>query len=125
MSSIPATSVPIRPSPLSRLARWYGDAPRLWRRAPLMLVGLSLCCMLVEVLLQLIPWAGVPLSKVVVPMCMAGIWIGLDGVQHGARLRFSSLWAGWRHPRWIALWVQSAIIGLLVSGFQTACAGLV
>lgn len=120
MSSIPATTVPTAPSSLSRLDRWCRDGLRLWRRAPFMLVLLGFCCLLVEALLQQIPWVGVLISKVVVPMCVAGIWLGLDELQRGGRLRFSSLWAGWRHPRWIALWILSGLTGLLVSGFQLA-----
>ena len=120
MSSVPAATSPTLPSSISRLCLWCRDGLRLWWRAPFMLIVLGFCCLLVEALLQQIPWAGVLISKVVVPMCVAGIWLGLDEVQHGSRLRFSSLWAGWRHPRWIALWVLSGLIGLLVSGFQLA-----
>lgn len=120
MSSVPATTDPTAPSSMSRLGRWCRDGLRLWRRAPFMLIALGFCCLMVEALLQQIPWAGVLISKVVVPMCVAGIWLGLDELQRGGRMRFSSLWAGWRHPRWIPLWVLSGLTGLLVSAFQFA-----
>ena len=113
-------------SPVSRTLSWYRDAFGLWRRAPLRLVALTLACLLAEALLQLVPWAGVVVSKAVVPMLLAGIWIGLDGLhQRGEPLRLACLWDGWRQPRWPALWALAAFAGLAVFGVQLGCAVLV
>ncbi|HEX5305901.1 MAG TPA: hypothetical protein VFW82_07445 [Dyella sp.] len=110
------------PSPAARALRWYREAFRLWRRAPLMMVGLCVASLVVEALIQLIPLAGVTVSKGVVPMLAAGVWVGLQRLQQGEGLRFSCLWAGWRQPRWRSLWALCASVGLIVFGFQLACA---
>lgn len=113
-------------SPVSRALCWYRDAFRLWRRAPLMLIALCLVSLLVEGALQVIPWAGVAISKMVVPMLLAGIWIGLDRLQRdGGPLRLACLWDGWRQSRWPALWALAAFAGLAVFGVQLGCAVLV
>ena len=120
--SIAATHAPDNlPSPLMRALHWYGEAFRLWRRAPLMLVVLCPVSLMVEGLLQLLPEAGVLVSKMVVPMVGAGLWLGMDRLQRGQRLRFACLWAGWRQPRWMALWALGASVGLVVFGFQLGC----
>lgn len=124
MSAIPITTASNAAVPASRAGRWLRDGLLLWRRAPFMLILLCLCTLLIEALLQLIPLFGVVVSKLVVPMCGAGIWIGLHAVQRGERLRFSSLWAGWRESRWVTLWLLSAIVGLAQFGFQVASAWL-
>ena len=129
MSAIPVPTDPAPSSfttsiPASRVGIWLRDGLRLWKRCFFMLIALSICSLLIESLLQMIPWAGVVISKIVVPMCDAGIWVGLDATQRGGRLRFSSLWAGWRQSRWIGLWMLSAATGLFAFGFQTGCAWL-
>jgi len=113
------------PSALARAGGWYRDALRLWRRAPLKLVFLSLACLVAEALLQLLPAVGTVLSKAVVPMLAVGLWIGLDRLARGEPLRFSCLVAGWRHPRWPSLWALAAAIGLVVFAVQVASAMLV
>ncbi|WP_017463343.1 hypothetical protein [Dyella ginsengisoli] len=124
--STAASSVSLPPpSSLARAAGWYREGFRLWRRAPFRLVGLSLACMVAEVLLQLVPLAGTVLSKAVVPMLAVGVWIGLDRLARGEPLRFACLLSGWRHPRWPALWGLSAAVGLIVFAVQVAAAAAV
>ena len=124
--STAASSVSLPPpSSLARAAVWYREGFRLWRRAPFRLVGLSLACMVAEVLLQLVPLAGTVLSKAVVPMLAVGVWIGLDRLARGEPLRFACLLSGWRHPRWPALWGLSAAVGLIVFAVQVAAAAAV
>lgn len=123
-TAMPSLSI-VPQSPLLRAIGWYRDAFRLWRRAPFRLVGLSLACLVAEALLQLVPLAGTVLSKVLVPMLGAGIWLGLDRLQRGEPLRFACLTAGWRDPRWPALWGLAAAVGLIVFGIQVAGAAVV
>lgn len=124
--STAATSVPLpAPSALARAVGWYRDAFRLWRRAPFRLIGLSLALLVAEAIVQLVPMIGTVLSKALVPMLGAGLWIGLDQLDRGQPLRFACLWAGWRHPRWLALWGLAATVGLSVFGLQVACAAAV
>lgn len=120
-TAIPSPAVMLPLSPAARALRWYREALRLWRRTPFLLVALCLTRLLVEGLLQLIPWGGVVISKLVVPMLAAGVWLGLEQLQHGGRLRFACLWAAWRQPRWPVLWAVSGSVGVLVFGFQLAC----
>lgn len=122
MSTVIPSPAAVSPlSPAARALRWYREAMRLWRRTPFLMVGLCLISLLVEGLLQLIPWAGVVVSKLIAPMLAAGIWLGLEQLQHGGQLRFSCLWAAWRQPRWLGLWAVSASVGVVVFGFQLAC----
>lgn len=124
MSFHPAASIVQPRLAPARVATCYRNALGLWRRAPLMLPVIGLCSLLLEALLQTVPWAGVAFSKAVVPMALAGLWLGLDELRQGGRLRFSSLWAAWCQPRWRSLWLLSASVGLTVFGFQLACAWL-
>lgn len=122
-TAVPSVSI-VSPSPLVRAAGWYRDAFRLWRRAPFRLIALSVACLIAEALLQLVPLVGTVLSKAVVPMLGAGIWLGLDRLQRGEPLRFACLWSGWREPRWPALWGLAATVGLVVFGVQVAVAAV-
>ncbi|HEU4669789.1 MAG TPA: hypothetical protein VFR91_03745 [Dyella sp.] len=123
-TAAPPVTLPA-PSALARASGWYRDALRLWRRAPFKWVVLSLACLVAEALLQLMPAVGTVLSKVVVPMLAVGLWPGLDRLARGEPLRFACLLAGWRHPRWPALWGLAAATGLVVFAVQVASAALV
>lgn len=109
-------------APPLRALRWYIDALKLWRRALLMLPLLCVTSLVIESLLQLVPWAGVVLSKMVVPMFVVGLWVGLEQVHSGGRLRFRHFWAGWKQPRWPVLWQVGATMGLAVFTFQLGSA---
>lgn len=122
MSTLVTEAVSSPRAPFLRALRWYLDGLRLWRRALLMLPLLCLASLVVESLLQLIPWVGVTISKTVVPMLGGGLWVGLEQLRSGGRLRFCHLWAGWRQPRWRTLWLVSASMGLVVFAFQLGCA---
>ncbi len=124
MSSVPAIRA-AGASTLPRVLAWCVDALRLWRRAPLMLVALGVAMLVIEALLQQVPLAGMALSKLVVGMIGSGIWLGLDDLRQGQRLRLSCLWRAWRHPRLPALLLLNVALAVLVNGVQLAIASLV
>jgi hypothetical protein len=120
-------SVPVaQPRPaFARALHWALQGLRWWRRAPLMLLLLCLIQLLVESLLQLIPWVGVTLSKLVVPLLVMGILLGLNELAHGGRLRFASLLGCFRRERFMPSLGLAALWGFAVFGFQQLIAGLV
>ena len=109
----------------TRVLHWSMEGLRWWRRAPWMLLWLCLLQMLVEILLQLIPWFGVALSKLVVPLLLMGILLGLDDVAGGGRLRLVCLAGCLRPGRFLPALGLAAWWGFLVFGMQQLCAYLV
>lgn len=86
MSTIPSIFPITAPLPASRGLRWCVDGLRLWRRAPFKLFLLSLLTVLVEVLIQRIPWVGSwTLSVILLPLICYGILLGLDELAHGGK----------------------------------------
>jgi hypothetical protein len=104
---------------------WGVQGLRWWRRTPWMLLLLCLIQLLVEGLLQTIPWAGMALSKLVVPLLMMGILLGLDDVAQGGRLRLASLFGCMRRGRFRSALGLAALWGFTVFGFQQLCVCLV
>ena len=111
--------------PASRAFRWCMDGLRLWRRAPITLFLLCVAQLVVEALLQLIPWAGVTLSKLMVPMLVMGILRGLDELAQGQRLRWSSPLDCLRGKRFLPTLGLAALWGFTVFGVQQLSAWLI
>lgn len=122
MSAVPDSLPAFSTLPASRGWRWCIDGLRLWRRAPFKLLVLCLVQLLVESLLQLIPWVGVSLSKLVVPMLLMGILLGLDELARGGRLRWSCLLDAPRRRRFLPLLALAAMWGLGVFAVQQGVA---
>ncbi|WP_329741785.1 hypothetical protein [Dyella sp. A6] len=124
MSVVPE-SLPVAAVPARRALYWCLDGLRLWWRAPFRLFVLCALQLLVETILQLIPWIGVALSKLVVPVLLMGILLGLDERARGGHLRWSCLLDGMcRRELWPVL-ALAAMWGLGVFAVQQAVAWLV
>lgn len=123
MSAVPE-SPPAVTLHAHRALRWCLDGLRLWRRAPFTLFVLCALQLLVETLLQLIPWIGVMLSKLVVPVLLMGILLGLDELARGGRLRWSCLLDGVRRRPLLPMLALAAIWGLGVFAVQQGVAWL-
>lgn len=108
-----------------RALHWSVEGLRWWRRAPWMLLWLCALQVLAEIVLQLIPWIGVALSKLVVPLLLMGIFLGLDDVAAGKRLRLACLAGCLRHGRFLPALGLAAWWGFLVFGTQQLVAYLV
>lgn len=122
-----ATQDPSATSAMPAFARafhWSVEGLRWWRRAPWMLLLLCVIQLLAETLLQLIPWAGVALSKLVVPLLAMGILLGLEDVAQGGRLRLACLFGCMRRGRFLPALGLAALWGFSVFGFQQLCACL-
>jgi len=105
-------------APVRRVTYWCLEGLRLWRRYPLRLFLLSLAPMVLEALLQLIPFAGVVLSKVFPLLLSIGVFQGLVDVVSTGKLRWSSPFRTWQHSyRWRALGL-ALLYGPLVFGVQ-------
>lgn len=125
MSAIPERLPVAAALPASRGLRWCLDGLRLWRRVPLRLFLLCFAQLLVETLLQLIPWVGVTLSKLAVPVLLMGILLGLDEQARSGRMRWSCLLDGLRHRPFMPVLALAALWGLGVFALQQAVAWLV
>lgn len=109
----PASTVPVR-----RAFHWYLEGLRLWQRYPLRLFVLSLAPLVFEALLQLIPLAGVALSKVFPLWLSFGVLQGLVDAASTGKLRWSSPFRTWQHSyRWRALGL-ALLCGPLIFGLQ-------
>jgi hypothetical protein len=124
MSAVP-DRLPANAWPAGRALHWCLGGLRLWRRAPFRLFLLCLAQLLAEALLQLIPWAGVTLSKLVVPMLLLGILLGLDELARGGRLRWSCLLDGVRRRPFLPVLALATLWGLGVFAVQQGVAWLV
>lgn len=106
--------------------RWCVDGLALWRRAPFKLFFLCLTTLVIEILIQRIPWVGSwTLSVIVFPLLTYGILLGLDELVRAGRLRWSCLWAAFHHRRFPAVLVLAAICGLCTTGIMQFAAWLV
>lgn len=103
------TSDPLR---AGRALRWWVDSFRLWWRAPWKLLALAVVIFVVEGLLQLVPWVGVTLSKIAVPMLTFGFILGLDALARSGSMRWASLFDAFRGGR---VW-QTLLLALLYGG---------
>ena len=127
MSAVPDSQPVAMPTPTASLPagrglRWCVDGLRLWRRAPFKLLLLCLVQLLAEMVLQLIPWVGVTLSKLVVPILLMGILLGLDELARGGTLRWSCLAAAPGRRRFQPLLALAAMWGLGVFAVQQGVA---
>jgi hypothetical protein len=113
-----------RPIPLHAAFGWSIDALRLCLRAPFMLLLLTLAWLAVEYTVQLIPYAGTVLSKMIMPIVDVGILIGLDQLARGEGLRFSCFVQGFRHDR-LPMLPMIVACGLVVFLTQLIPASLV
>lgn len=119
MAVLSGNASPIASQPVFRAFRWCGEALRIWGRAPFKLWVLCLGQLGIESALQLlIPWAGMVLSKIIVPMLIMGILIGLHGVSQGRRMRWTCLFAAFRRRRLGQAWLLAALTGLMVFAVQ-------
>lgn len=126
MSSTTRSLSVVRPrSAFTRALHWALQGFQWWRRAPWMLLLLCVVQLLVEGVLQLIPWAGMALSKLLVPLLVMGILLGMEEVAQGGRLRFASLFGCLRGARFLPALGLAALWGFSVLGFQLLCACLV
>lgn len=105
-----------RPS-LSDLRRWLRRAWTLFRAAPVRGYGLALLPLILEVLIQAIPVAGIVLSKVLVPLASAWVLALLYQRATLGQWRVRAAGARWRQ-RLPALLQLALALAVLVFGFQ-------
>jgi hypothetical protein len=106
--SLASTCVPSLPA--VRALHWCLGGLRLWRRAPLRLLLLSLAPLVLELLLQVIPGVGILLSKLLVPIVGAGLFMAMDELARGGTVRTSALLEGLRHGRFGPLALTSVLL---------------
>lgn len=111
------------PAP-ARVWHWYGAGFRLWRRAPLSLLLFSFAPLVAEGLLQLVPVIGVLISKIVFWAVLGGVFVALDEVAQGGRLRARSALRVLRRPGLPTL-LDLGVWMLPIFGFQLLCASVV
>ncbi len=93
-ATVPFAAAHTRPA-LQILSTWLVDAWRLFRRAPVRMFLLSLLPMAVEALIQMMPGAGIVLSKLLTPLASAWVLALLHnkaGVGCFAAAAASGLW---------------------------------
>lgn len=126
MSAFPGNHSLVAPLTAARAFRWCADALRLWGRASFKLWVLCLAQFVIESALQLlVPWAGMVLSKIIVPMLLMGILLGLHELSHDQRMRWSCLFAAFRRRRLGQTLLLAALVGLITFAVQQLVAWVV
>jgi uncharacterized membrane protein len=87
-----ASAPAIREVPAGRALAWYAEAMRLWKRAPFTLCLLGFLALATELLLQLVPEAGMLASKVLAPIVTCGLYVATHALAGGGRARVSDAW---------------------------------
>ena len=82
--------------PIERSLRWWAAALRLWRPAPFRWAVACLVPLVVEGLLQLIPDAGMIVSKLVITLVGAGLFEVMDDLARTGRFSWRGLAWGFR-----------------------------
>ncbi|HET6801845.1 MAG TPA: hypothetical protein VFI50_04300 [Casimicrobiaceae bacterium] len=110
----------IRSVPAAHASAWYAEAMRLWKRGPVVFTLLALIVLAVNLLLNLLPVAGVALAQVVLPLLECGLLYACLAADRGDRPRLSHLFAFVGAP-WRA---QAAVVaaGLMIFGVQALVA---
>lgn len=115
-------------TPLVPVAIWYRDGFRLAIRAPFRILVASFLPLAVEIVLQLIPWLGVPLSKLVTPMVALGGIAALRRLDNQGEWRWSDLASAFsavhraRAFRWSLLlsliWLFQCAVAMVLHGSE-------
>lgn len=116
--SVALEHVPIRSNLPIRLGwQWCVEGLRWWWRHPLKFLVMCLLPMLAEGVLQLIPLAGVALSKILPLLLGFGVFSALADSEHTGVLRWASLLDPCRSGRWrgallLAIWCGPPIFAV-------------
>lgn len=94
----------------SRAARWWIAGLQFWKRAPIRISLISLAPLVVEAIAQIVPGIGIPLSKLLVPLVTAAIYLALDEIDAGRPMSQRSIWAGLRRAGWRQLLLLSLLM---------------
>jgi hypothetical protein len=106
----------IRAVPPGRAIEWYGEALRLFKRAPVGFGLLAVAVAVLQILLSLIPLAGPPAANVIVPIVAGSLLFASLAVDRGERPRAVHLLAPFAAP---AQAIAAVIAGALcVSGAE-------
>jgi len=110
---------------LRSIPGWIAQSFKLWRLSPFKYTLLSLAPLVAEGLLQLVPEAGVLLSKVLAPMVAAGILLGVDQLARTGKLSWRCVLAGFLHKRLGGLVLVATLTSLAVFATQISVASWV
>jgi uncharacterized membrane protein len=109
------------PWPALRALIWCREGLRLWRRAPIKLTLMALFPLMLEGALQLIPVAGVLLSKPTVAVVWTGLYLVVDDLAHGRPARWRRFLEV-RRSLWPLILVSLAFLVVLASQVAVATA---
>ncbi len=97
--------------PVSRVVKWYEEAMRLFKRAPLIWCVLGFITVASELVLNFVPGIGVALAKVIVPTIECGMLIGVVAIDQGKPLQVRMAFAVFgARPAALAAIVVSALL---------------
>jgi len=107
--------------PTMRPVAWWRDALRLWRRAPIRWVIACVLVIAFEAPFQLIPYAGVALSKVIGSLLGIGAYAVMDELVRNGRFRWRELFWSLR-PRNFPAALVLAMVNLSLLAFDALAA---
>ena len=109
-----------RAVPASHAFAWYGEAMRLWRASPGIYAALAAVTVGVELLLRLVPAAGVLLSQAVEPLFECSLLYASLAADRGDRPRMRHLLAILGAPP--RAWAAVIVASLVAFAGQALCA---
>ena len=101
-----------RPVPWQRAFAWYGEAMRLFKRAPATWIGLALAALATEFALEAVPEVGPPLGRIVDPLVSCGMVYAAAYVDRGAAPSIRLALRAFRAP-------AAAIVAVILASFTT------
>ncbi|MFO1322593.1 MAG: hypothetical protein U1F15_00860 [Burkholderiales bacterium] len=96
--------------PASRALHWFGEAMRLWKRAPATFAAIAFVVILASLLLEPVPVAGFVAANVVAPLLACGLLFASLAADRGERARVRLLVAAFAVP-------LPAQVAIVLSGF--------
>ena len=100
------------PVPWQHAITWFEDALRLFRRRPIVWIGLAVLTLLAELVLQFPPDPWPLLSKIVVPLVACGMLIASAAADRHAAPRLAHAVSAFRAP-------MSAVVAIVLSSLVT------
>jgi len=94
---------------------WITTGWRIFKRSPLVWIGLTVSLILIWLMLLSIPKVGPLLFNILFPVFFAGLMLGCRAVEHGQPLHFGYLFAGFRENAGALVTVGGVyLVGMLI-----------
>lgn len=99
---------------MGRGAQWISEAFALFRKAPLMWIGLLFLMLIIEAFISLVPVAGQLAANLIWPVFIAGLMAGCAAVDKGEPLTWGHLFKGFKEKTGPLIGLGATYVGLIL-----------